>query len=129
MYRTCPRSPDEPDAAEVVGGHHEQFGGGGYPNGVDAENISVLARIFAIVDVFDALTSRRPYKDPLSIDRTMEILEEGRNLHFDPGLLDVFQHIAPALYREFYDREDDGLKNTLDTITRRYFAGGLEVLT
>ena len=117
------------DADAVVGGHHEKFGGGGYPAGSSGAEIPLTARIFAIADVFDALTSRRPYKDPLPFDRTMEILKEGRGQHFDPALLDAFAAIAPALYEEYSGRDDDGLKEELRATTRRYFHGGLDTLT
>ena len=62
------------DATDVVGSHHEKFDGNGYPNQLQGENIPIGARIFAITDVFDALTSRRPYKEPFSFEKTMQIL-------------------------------------------------------
>ncbi len=117
------------DAASVVGGHHEQFGGGGYPKRLQGEEIPIIARIFSLADVFDALTSRRPYKEAFSLDKTLEILEQGRGAQFDPALLDVFIPLAPDLYERFSGREDAGLREALDTITLRYFTGGMESLT
>ena len=116
------------DAASVVGAHHEKYGGSGYPHGVQAEAIPVAARIFAIADVFDALTSRRPYKDPLSFEAAMELLEEGRGTHFDPQLLDAFRRIAPDLYRQYAGAEADSLRPRLDEILVSYFAAGVKAL-
>ena len=73
------------DAVDVVRCHHERFDGLGYPAGLRGEEIPITARIFAVVDVFDALTTRRPYKAPIPVEETMRHLEEGRGSHFDPG--------------------------------------------
>jgi HD-GYP domain-containing protein (c-di-GMP phosphodiesterase class II) len=85
------------DAASIVGCHHERFDGGGYPNGVAGDAIPLTARIFAIADVFDALTSERPYKKAYGIETAMEILRRGAGHHFDPELLAIFEPLAPAL--------------------------------
>jgi len=116
------------DAAGVVGGHHEKFNGKGYPEGIATDAIPLTARIFTIADVFDALTSSRPYKEPFSFEKTMEILEQGKGSHFDPGLLDKFRHIARDLYDEFSGREDDRLKEQLHELTNRYFQSGIDTL-
>lgn len=109
------------DAIDVVGGHHEKFGGTGYPKGLAGNEIPINARIFAIVDVFDALTSTRPHKDPLSFDETMEILENGRDSHFDPELLDTFRSIARELCDEYGEQDDDKPRMRLEAISQRYF--------
>lgn len=70
--------------------HHEKWDGSGYPHGSEGEQIPIQGRIVAVADVFDALTSRRPYKDPFSNDRAFQIVEEGRGSHFDPDLVDAF---------------------------------------
>lgn len=116
------------DARDVVGGHHEKYDGSGYPRGTRGEAIPVAARIFAIADVFDALTSRRPYKEPFSFEEAMQILEEGRGTHFDPRLLDGFAEIAEGLHARYCGREDAGLREDLREIVRRYFSGGLGTL-
>lgn len=116
------------DAQAVVGAHHEKYDGSGYPQGIPGEAIPVEARIFAIADVFDALTSRRPYKQPLSFEETMNILEAGRGTHFDPGLLDRFRAVARDLYKRYSGRDDDKLRAELRTEVDRYFVGGLETL-
>lgn len=77
-------------AKEVAYGHHEKWDGSGYPAGVAGERIPLAARIVAVADVYDALRSRRPYKDPMSHDRARSILIEGRGGHFDPVVLEAF---------------------------------------
>ncbi len=109
------------DAQPVVGGHHEKYGGAGYPAGLQGEAIPLAARIFAITDVFDALTSRRPYKEPMSFDESMQILESGRGSHFDPALLDAFCGIAHDLYRDYSGRDDAKPKERLEAMTKEYF--------
>jgi HD-GYP domain-containing protein (c-di-GMP phosphodiesterase class II) len=110
------------DAVDVVGFHHEKFSGEGYPNGLNGREIPVNARIFAIADVFDALTSQRPYKERLSLATSMEILNQGRGSHFDPALLDSFSEIAPALYEQYAEGSDDVLIKKLETIILKYFS-------
>jgi HD-GYP domain-containing protein (c-di-GMP phosphodiesterase class II) len=115
------------DAIDVVGYHHEKYDGNGYYEGLSETDIPISARIFAIADVFDALTSKRPYKEPFSFQKTMGILEEERGTHFDPDLLDAFNKIAKGLYNDFSGREDDTLKDTLREITRSYFSSAAKI--
>lgn len=89
------------DAAAVVGGHHEKYDGSGYDREVAGVDIPIIARIFSIVDVFDALTSARPYKGPMSYEETMNILNKGRGKDFDPELLDAFSSIAGEIYDKY----------------------------
>jgi putative nucleotidyltransferase with HDIG domain len=117
------------DAEDVVAAHHEKFGGGGYPNGLKSHGIPLDGRIFALADVFDALTSKRPYKESFSFEESMQILEQGRGNHFDPKLLDIFSPIAEGLFREFGGGENEKLKETLREIVHQYFSAGLETLT
>jgi putative two-component system response regulator len=70
--------------------HHERWDGTGYPLGLAGEDIPLEGRITAVADVFDALSSRRPYKPPFAIDKCLEIMREGRGTHFDPRVLDAF---------------------------------------
>jgi putative two-component system response regulator len=70
--------------------HHEKYDGTGYPNGLRGENIPIFGRITAIADVFDALTSIRPYKKAWSVDEAFNLLIEEKNRHFDPILVDLF---------------------------------------
>lgn len=70
--------------------HHEKYDGSGYPRGLKGDEIHIYARIVSIADVFDALSSKRVYKDAFPLERTLAILEEGKGTHFDPHLLDLF---------------------------------------
>jgi HD-GYP domain-containing protein (c-di-GMP phosphodiesterase class II) len=109
------------DAADVVGGHHEKVDGSGYPHRLSGRSIPLAARIFAVADVFDALTSERPYKKPMPVDRTLALLEEGRGGHFDGGVLDAFRAIMPQVHREISDSGDRGVEALAETILSRYF--------
>ncbi|GLC30505.1 HD domain-containing phosphohydrolase [Clostridium omnivorum] len=75
---------------EIAGGHHEKWDGSGYPYGKSGEEIPLSARIVALADVFDALTSKRPYKEPFSFEQSTKIIAEGKGKHFDPYIIDVF---------------------------------------
>ena len=114
-------SPWLQDAKPVVGGHHEKYDGTGYGNRLQGSSIPVIARVFAIADVFDALTSRRPYKEPLGYEETMDILMEGRGRHFDPGLIDAFTRISRPLYDTYSNRDDAKPREDLAALVRRYF--------
>lgn len=70
--------------------HHERWDGSGYPNGLKGEDIPLVGRICAIADVFDALATKRPYKEAYSYEKTVEMMREMRGGHFDPKLLDLF---------------------------------------
>ncbi len=77
-------------AEQIARSHHEKWDGTGYPDGLKGTEIPVVCRITAIADVFDALTSRRPYKEPFSIEKSISIITEGRGSHFDPDVFDAF---------------------------------------
>jgi putative two-component system response regulator len=70
--------------------HHERWDGSGYPTGLKGQDIPIEGRITAIADVFDALTSKRPYKEPFPIDESLSIIDDGRGTHFDPDVTDAF---------------------------------------
>ncbi len=112
------------DAADVVGGHHEKFDGSGYPAGLAGEAIPLTARVFAIADVFDALTSRRPYKDPMPFAAAMGILAAGSGGHFDPALLATFTTIAEPLHGHLTAIGDAGVEGELRGLVGRRFAAG-----
>ena len=77
-------------AARIAQTHHERWDGKGYPLGLKAEDIPLEGRIVAVADVFDALSSKRPYKDPFPREKCFEILREGRGTQFDPAVIDAF---------------------------------------
>lgn len=108
-------------ANDVVQHHHERFDGKGYPKGFKGKNIPMNARIFAVVDVFDALTSRRPYKEPFPFDEAERIIEEGRGGHFDPDVLDAFNGISGAVFADINRWDEDAIEAHLDEQISRYF--------
>jgi HD-GYP domain-containing protein (c-di-GMP phosphodiesterase class II) len=83
-------SPSLAMGAIVAWTHHERFDGSGYPRGLKAEEIPLCGRILAVIDVFDALCSKRPYKEAWAVDRAFEYLREERRRHFDPRIVDSF---------------------------------------
>ena len=77
-------------ALHIPYSHHEKWDGSGYPQGLQGEQIPLAARIFAVVDVFDALTSDRPYREAWPVGRAREFILEGKGIHFDPAVVDAF---------------------------------------
>jgi putative two-component system response regulator len=98
--------------AQIAGGHHERWDGGGYPQGLKGEAIPLPARIMQICDVYDALRSRRPYKEAFSHERSVEIIltGDGRTLpsHFDPAVLDAFRRSTLRFGNIFEEHRDEG---------------------
>jgi len=80
-------------------GHHEKYDGSGYPNGLVSDHIALCARIVAVADVYDALTSARPYKKAWSSVEAFEFLRKQRGRHFDPHLVDAFIGVKAAVER------------------------------
>lgn len=76
--------------AEIAKGHHEKFDGSGYPYGLAGESIPIFSRIVAVADVFDALTSDRPYKKAWSLREAADFLRHGSGTHFDPACVQAF---------------------------------------
>lgn len=109
------------EASEVVGGHHEKVDGSGYPAGLKGEEIPLSARIFAVADVFDALTSQRPYKKAFSIEEAIALLEQGRDRHFDGRILDAFLSVMPQVYGELSGHPDAVIEALAERGLRRYF--------
>jgi two-component system response regulator RpfG len=99
-------------AAVIAQNHHEKFDGTGYPFGLKNNNIPLMARIVALADVFDALTSERPYKEAWEWQKAVDYIIEQKGTHFDPELVDVFlTHIdeARAIQRALADVKPSGL--------------------
>jgi putative two-component system response regulator len=95
-----------PMAKEIALSHHERWDGSGYPYQLSYDMIPLAARIVTIADVYDALRMERAYKPALSHQVTIEKMEEGRDKHFDPFLLDVFSSIAKDFY-DIYEKNSD----------------------
>ena len=77
--------------------HHEKFNGNGYPNGLKGDEIDIMGQIVAIADVFDALTSKRPYKEPWPLEKAFNLLKEEAGKHFNPFLVEVFLNQKSAI--------------------------------
>jgi len=94
-------------AAEIALTHHEKFDGSGYPDGTIGEAIPISGRIVAVADVFDALTSPRPYKEAWPLERAFDFIKTGRGSHFDPACVDAFFAVIPEilLIRERFQDE------------------------
>ncbi len=84
-------------AKEIAHWHHEKWDGGGYPDGLAGDAIPISARLMALADVFDALTTRRVYKPPMDFAEARDIIVAGRGSHFDPDVVDAFL----AIFDEF----------------------------
>ncbi|HQQ70679.1 MAG TPA: HD domain-containing phosphohydrolase, partial [Alicycliphilus sp.] len=84
-------------AREVAVAHHEKWDGSGYPAGLAGEQIPLSARIVALADVFDALTSVRPYKKAWTDEATVQHLHAQAGRHFDPALVPLFVALLPQL--------------------------------
>ena len=77
-------------SAEIAHTHHEKFDGSGYPRGLRGEDIPIFGRIAAVADVFDALTSERPYKKAWGVEKASQLVKEGAGVHFDPTCVSAF---------------------------------------
>lgn len=108
-------------AREVVECHHEKWDGSGYLIGLAGENIPLAARIFAIVDVFDALTSRRPYKAPMPFHEAMAIIEGYASSHFDPRLVQTFKSIIGPLFEQIGQAKEADIERQLWELIEHYF--------
>ena len=96
-----------PVAATIAQTHHERWDGTGYPLGLKGEQIPIEGRITAVADVFDALNSRRPYKEAFSREKCIELMREGRGTHFDPQVLDAFFRRTDQVLQVQVDLADD----------------------
>lgn len=95
--------------AEIAHTHHEKFDGTGYPQGLAGDAIPLFGRIVAVADVFDALTSSRPYKRAWSRDEAKNFLQQGKRTHFDPTCVDAFVEVwqdVLKIQQQFQDIED-----------------------
>ncbi len=114
------------DARDVVACHHEKFDGSGYPAGLAGAGIPLVARIFAVADVFDALVSRRPYKPPMPVDEALEILEQGRGGHFDAAVLDAFVAVVGEIAPLAGQTDGRKAQAAVEAMIRQYFRVGVK---
>jgi len=89
-----------------AGYHHERWDGTGYPHGLKAEEIPIQGRVMALVDVYDALVSERPYKKPFTEEESLRIITDGAGKHFDPNIMSVFWDIKDQ-FREVKQKYPD----------------------
>jgi response regulator RpfG family c-di-GMP phosphodiesterase len=93
--------------AKIALTHHEKFDGTGYPNALKGEKIHIYGRIVAVADVFDALTSNRPYKKAWSFDDAITFLKDESNVHFDPKIVDIFTNNIVEVMKIFNTFQED----------------------
>jgi adenylate cyclase len=86
-------------AKDIVYTHHEKWDGTGYPRGLRGRAIPLVGRLIALVDVYDAITTRRTYREPMSHEQAVAFIADGRGTHFDPEIVDAFLEVAPTLGR------------------------------
>lgn len=106
-YRIVKRIGFLKDAAEIVYTHHEQFDGSGYPRGIKNESIPLGARMFMVADVYDALTSERPYRSPMTYEEAIAEIRKMSGSHFDPVVVDTFLAIEPKQLQMIAKRYTD----------------------
>lgn len=97
-------------AKEIAYGHQEKWDGSGYPEALRGDDIPISARLMAVADVYDALISRRVYKEGMPHEKALEIIFEGRGTHFDPDIVDAFKEITEefrTIAQRFADSDAD----------------------
>ena len=109
------------EATAVVMHHHEKYDGTGYPEKLKGKKIPLVARIFAIIDVFDALLNARPYKKAFSLEETLEILQDGSSTHFDPEILEKFLFNAPKYTQDITNKTEKELHSMLEMKRKTIF--------
>ena len=97
--------------------HHERWDGNGYPYGLVREEIPLLGRICSLADVFDALTSKRPYKEPWSVEQAVDEIQKCSGTAFDPNLVQIFVGILPEIVK-IKDTNSDTVQNQQDTLSQ-----------
>lgn len=108
------------DAVQVIGYHHENYDGSGYPGGVAHEKIPLIARISAIADTFDILTSSRSHRETLPLDEAVRTMERQSGSHFDPVLLAAFLEFAPRLHDVLVGMDNTRLDKELVSALKKY---------
>ncbi len=99
-------------AKEIAGAHHEKWDGTGYPYGLKGEEIPISGRLMAIADVYDALSSKRPYKPPFPHEQAVQIIKKGCGTHFDPDIVNAFIELEDK-FKEIAVTFADGAVNAI----------------
>jgi HD-GYP domain-containing protein (c-di-GMP phosphodiesterase class II) len=104
------------DVRICIGQHHERFDGMGYPNRIKKDELLIEARILAIADSFDAMTSDRPYRKALSLDVAIIELHENAGAQFDPAIIEVFSQLIEngSFYHSRFTEALPALMDTVD---------------
>ena len=92
-------------ARQVIGSHHEKWDGSGYPRRLEADEIPLAARVFALADAFDAMTTQQPYREALPLEFALSEISDKAGLHFDPALAHIFVALADDLQPPTPDAE------------------------
>jgi response regulator RpfG family c-di-GMP phosphodiesterase len=116
-------------ATPVVGQHHEKYNGGGYPRGLRGEQIHINARIFAVADAVDAITSDRPYHDARSFEEAVEELRRCAGTHFDPNIVNVFMSLPLTTWQSMRERANEPGELIKDVATDRDIRFSLLTMT
>ena len=109
------------DTKEVILYHHEKVDGSGYPYGLKGNEIPYITRIFTVADVFDALTSKRPYKKPFSLEESLHIIKDDVRTHFDNEIINAFKEIYEKMYYDIVDISSKELENIFYQNIKPYF--------
>lgn len=110
-------------ALDMARYHHEKWNGNGYPDGLSGEKIPFVARVLAVMDVYDALRSKRPYKEPFAHEMAVEIIKEESGVSFDPSIVAVFLAVEPKIdeaYRAMNGLYDDTDNTHITRIAKTY---------
>jgi putative nucleotidyltransferase with HDIG domain len=105
-YQMLRKIPFLHEAAHIVWSHQERFDGSGYPRGLKGDQIPLGARIFAVADTFDAITSDRPYRAAQSISSARREIQKNSGLQFDPRVVEIFMSISDELWQQIRDETD-----------------------
>ncbi|MFY9175587.1 MAG: HD domain-containing phosphohydrolase [Peptococcia bacterium] len=105
-------SPEFEQIAQGIASHHERWDGMGYPNGLKGEEIPLIGRILAIVDVFEALSSKRPYRDPVGTEEALKYIQDNSGTHFDPHIVEIFT--------DLYKQEQIFIQGAEETIVMEF---------
>jgi len=109
------------EADKIILNHHEKVDGSGYPNAKSGDDIPIEARIFAVADVFDALTSQRPYKKPFSLEKSIEILKDDSGTHFDIDVVYAFEEIYLEIFNAMDNKSPKELEDIFHKTLKPYF--------